>query len=548
MTSDDAGVESGSHRVGSLGRGAAMISLATAASRITGFLRVMAVAAAMGTTFLANTYQTANTAPNLVFELVAAGVLTSVFVPTFVDYLIRGRREEGWEAANAMASVALVALTGMAIVVALLAPLLMRLFFIGIEDTTLRGESVALGSSFLRLFAPQIIFYGAGMIMTGALHANRRFAMPAIAPIFNNVIVIGVYVTYMFMRGDSVPGPGEVPAGEMWLLGAGTTAGVVAMTLCLLPGLRELGWKFRFDFDPSHPAVKRAAKLGVWALGYAGGYQAGLIAVLILANRVEGGVAAYQWAYTFFYLPHALFGVPIFSVLFTAMAEHVAKDELSGVSARLRDGVGMLAFILFPVAAALAVLSGPLTTVTLQYGVMTDAGAALVGRVLTAFAIGLPTYSAFLVFTRAFYALGDTRLPALVNAATTAVATALGAIFFFTLPESWSIAGLALGHSVGFLGGCVVLGGFLARRIGTLGGRDLRASVERSFGCASAAAAAMLLMHALLPDDTHFEALFNLIVTFAAGVLAYISLMARLQAAELVSARALIKSLLSRVR
>ena len=148
----------------------------------------------------------------------------------------------------------------------------------------------------------------------------------------------------------------------------------------------------------------------MWALGYAGGYQAGLVIVLILANKVEGGVAAYQWAYTFFYLPHALFGVPIFSVLFTAMAEHVARDELPGVVDRLRDGVGMLAFILFPLAAALAVLSGPLTTMTLQYGVMTEEGAALVGRVLTAFAIGLPTYSAFLVFTRVFYALGETTI------------------------------------------------------------------------------------------------------------------------------------------
>ena len=236
MASDNAGVSGDSGGVRSLGEGAAVISMATALSRITGFVRVMVVAAAMGTTFFANTYQTANTAPNLVFELVAAGVLTSIFVPTFVDYLVKGERDEGWNAANAMTSVALAGLTGIAILVALFAPVIMSLFFIGIEDDTLRSDSVTLGSQFLRLFAPQIIFYGAGMIMTGALHAHRRFAMPAIAPIFNNAIVIGVYVAYMFIRGDTVPGPGEVTTGEIWLLGAGTTMGVVAMTLCLLPG------------------------------------------------------------------------------------------------------------------------------------------------------------------------------------------------------------------------------------------------------------------------------------------------------------------------
>src|ERR687892_2784777 len=125
---------------GSLARGAAIITVATTLSRITGFVRVMVVAAAIGTTFLANTYQTANTAPNVVFELVAAGVLTSVFVPTFVEYLVKGRKDEGWDAANALASVALVALIGLTLVVALAAPLIMWLFTLGVSNETLRDR------------------------------------------------------------------------------------------------------------------------------------------------------------------------------------------------------------------------------------------------------------------------------------------------------------------------------------------------------------------------------------------------------------------------
>src|ERR671932_2231863 len=96
---------------GSLSRGALAVTVATFISRVTGFVRVAVVAAAMGTTFLANTYQTANTAPNVLFELVAAGVLTSVFVPTFVEYIVKDEHREGWEAANALTSVAIVGLT-----------------------------------------------------------------------------------------------------------------------------------------------------------------------------------------------------------------------------------------------------------------------------------------------------------------------------------------------------------------------------------------------------------------------------------------------------
>jgi len=524
----------------SLARGAATTTLATALSRLTGFVRVVVVAGAMGTTFLANTYQTANTAPNVVFELVAAGVLTSVFVPTFVEYLVRGAREEGWQAANALASVALLGLIGLAILLGLTAPLVMRALTLGVEDQRLRADEIALGSTFLRLFAPQIVFYGVGMIMTGALHAHRRFGLPAIAPIFNNAVVIVVYLSYAAMRGGRPPTVEGITAAETWVLGAGTTLGVVAMTVCLIPQLRRLGWRFRVSLDTSHPAVRRGARLGVWALGYAGGYQAGLIVVLMLANRVEGGVAAYQWAYTFFYLPHALFGVPIFNVLFTAMSEHAAKEETQGAVGRLRDGLAMLAFILVPVAAVLLVTAELLAHVTLRYGVMTEEGSDLVGRVLQAFAIGLPSYSAFLVFTRAFYAMGDTKTPAVINAMTVALSSAVGAFLFVVADGGWEVPGLALGHSLGFFVGTVLMARSFARRVGAGGGTRVSSSVVRSLVVGALAAAAMTGVVDLVDAGSKAGALVALALTGAVGALVYIGGMAALKAPEVARIRRLL--------
>jgi putative peptidoglycan lipid II flippase len=524
----------------SLARGAAAITIATAVSRITGFVRVIAVAAAMGTTFLANTYQSANTAPNVVFELVAAGVLTSVFVPTFVEYLVRGEREEGWRAANALASVAIAGLIGLALLLALCAPLVMRVLTLGVEDPALRRDEIELGSSFLRLFAPQVVFYGAGMIMTGALQAHRKFALPAIAPIFNNVVVIAVYITYAVMRSGEPPRVGEVTTGETWLLGAGTTLGVVAMTVCLMPQLTRLGWRFRWRFQPSHPAVRKGARLGVWALSYAGGYQAGLIVVLVLANRVEGGVAAYQWAYTFFYLPYALFAVPIFSVLFTAMSEHAALGERSGLVTRLNEGVRMMAFVLIPTAAGMLVVAGPLARLTLDYGVMTESGSALVARVMAGFVIGLPTYAAFLILTRAYYALGDTKTPALVNAGAVVASSAAGAALFFWLPDRWSVAGLALGHSAGFALGAAVLLRAFASGIGRIGGPEVRRAVLSAGAVAVVAAGLMAGARAVLPDDNHLQAVLNLVVTVLVGMVAYAGGMTVLRSPEMAKVRALV--------
>lgn len=517
----------------SLARGAFGITVATAISRVTGFVRVIVVAGAMGTTFLANVYQTSNTVPNVIFELLAAGVLTSVFVPTFVDYLVKGEREEGWSAANALTSVALVGLIAISLVVAFAAAPIMRLLTLGIADEALREREVALGARFLRLFAPQIVFYGAGMIMTGALHAHRRFAVPAAAPIFNNIVVIAVYITYALMRGDAKPSVGRISDGEVWVLGAGTTLGVVAMTLCLVPQLRNLGWRPRFTWKPDHPAVRKGARLGVWALGYAGGYQAGLIVVMLLANKVQGGVAAYQWAFTFFYLPHALFGVPIFNVLFTAMAEHASRGEQGDFHERLREGLSMLVFLLVPIAAFLVAASQPLARLTLEYGVMTEAGAAKVGRVLEAFAIGLPTYSAFLVFTRAFYALGETKLPTIYNAASVAAASGLGALFFFTFPNSSRVEGLALAHSVGFALGTFLLARAFTVRFGSSGGTRVTAAIIRAVALGAASLAVMTLVEWLLPEATKLGLLLNLAGTATAGAAVYLLGMRLMNSAEL---------------
>ncbi|HYY43828.1 MAG TPA: murein biosynthesis integral membrane protein MurJ [Actinomycetota bacterium] len=524
----------------SLARGAAATTLATAASRVTGFVRTVAVAGAMGTSFLANTYQTANTAPNIVFELVAAGVLTSVFVPTFVEHIVKGRRDEGWEAANALASVALCGLVGLSVLLALGAPLIMQLLTLGVSDQHLRTQEVELGTTFLRLFAPQVIFYGASMIMTGALQAHRKFWLPAFAPVFNNIVVTGVYLGYAALRGGEAPSVAHITEAEILLLGAGTTLGVVAMSISLVPQLARLGWRFRFLFHPRHPAVRRGARLGVWALGYAGGYQAGLIVVLLLANKIQGGVAAYQWAFTFFYLPHALFSIPIFSVLFTAMSEHVAQSDEKGLVWRLSDGLGMLGFILLPVAAFMIVASSSLAALTLNYGVMSQSGAALVGRVIAAFAAGLPMYSTFLVMTRAYYAVGDTRTPALVNMATVALASGCGALLFFVLPPAWAVPGLALGHSLAFSCGAAVLLAAFSRRVRSSVVAGIRARLVRSLLGALVALGVMAAVHELVPGDAKLAVAARLAATAVAGAVVYGGAMKLSRAPELGRVAALL--------
>jgi putative peptidoglycan lipid II flippase len=315
------------------------------------------------------------------------------------------------------------------------------------------------------------------------------------------------------------------------VLGAGTTLGVVAMTAVLAPQLYSLGWRPRWRWEPRNPAVAKAARLGVWALGYAGGYQAGLIVVLLLANRIEGGVAAYQWAYTFFYVPHAILGVAIFNVLFPTLSEQFARGDDMRFARRLTDAAEMLAFVLLPVAVLLVVSGDAIAHSVLSFGAMTSAGAALVGRTLAAFGLGLPAYSGFLALSRAFYARGDARTPALINALAIVVSASSGAVLFTVLGDAWSVPGLAAGHSLGFAVAAVLGASLLRRRL------PLKAwitpSVKRSAGVAAAAGAAMVAARVLVPVSPGLDALFSLGATGLTGVLVYALAMRTLGAREL---------------
>jgi putative peptidoglycan lipid II flippase len=225
------------------------------------------------------------------------------------------------------------------------------------------------------------------------------------------------------------------------------------------------------------------------------------------------------------------------------MSEHVAKGEEGGLVERLRDGLAMLSFLLVPTAVIMLAAAHPITRLTLEYGVMTGTGSSLVARVLASFAVGLPLYSGFLVYTRAYYALGDTKTPALVNAVTVAIASLFGAALFATLPREWAVPGLALGHSIGFGVGAVVLGRLFHGRIGSRFGAQPTAAVLRALVAALGALLVMLIARNLVPDESRVENIGNTVLTVGLGAGAYLGAMFWFKSPELQRIRRLFAAL-----
>ena len=323
-----------------LGRAAATISGLTAAARVTGFVRVLVATAVLGTTFLGNTYQAANGVPNVVFELFAAGALHAVLVPTLVAAYDTGGREETERLAGGVLGMVLAGLAAVTVVAMVASPFVMRLLSAGIDDPVVRDAQITLGTVLLLVFLPQVVLYGVGLVATGSLHADSRFSAPAAAPMANNLVVIGAYLLFWWMRrGDGAwPGDPLTPL-EVAVLAGGTTLGVVALTAVPVAALARQGFRLRPRWTPSDPQVRRLGRHGGWATGQVVAVQGLLVVVLVLANAVAGGVVAFQFGTTFFLLPVALIAIPVTTAVFPALSRQ-RRDASFAARPQPRHGGG----------------------------------------------------------------------------------------------------------------------------------------------------------------------------------------------------------------
>lgn len=500
------------------------ISLTTLLSRLTGFARILVVSAVFGTSFLGATYQTTNNVPNLIFELVAAGALSSVLVPTLVDHLRRDDREGAERIAGGVLGCALVLMGLLTAVGVLLAEPVARLIFWADDDPASRSDKVELGTFFLRVFLPQTLFYVVAMVMTAVLQAHRRFVVPAAAPIWNNVVVIAVYVTFAVAYAGQV-GAGEVSDSGAWLLGVGTTLGVAALALPQIPFVRSLGFRVRPRLAWRDPGVRRIARLGVWAIGWLGFNSLILQVMVSIANRGDD-VVPLQVAWAFFLLPYSLFAMALSTAAFPALSRRHAEGDTDGFVTESGRVLSDVLFWLIPSAVVFLALAGPIAVV-FRFGSMTEEGAESVALYLRTFAVAVPVYGAFLALTRIAYARNDTRTPTLGNGVGVGLGVAAMLAALVTLEGGAARAALGLGTALAYLVACLIVA---SRHLEAAQVRRVLRNLARISAAGLASGAAMLggsLAVAAVTSPSRAAAVAQLAVALVLGGATYL-LLARL--------------------
>ncbi len=517
LTRPDSALAGEPPRTERIGRAAMTITAWNLVSRATGFVRVVATGAALGILSLGDTYQSANFVSNILFELLAGGLLFSVLVPTFVAMLDSGRRADATALAAALLGRALAVLAVIAALGALAGPWVMRALTAGGDDPAIRAEQVRVGSFLLWFFMPQLLLYASGAVASALLQADRRFTAAAVAPVFNNVVVTATMVAFALVHEPA--GDLSLTLGEKVLLGGGTLAGTVALVAApfVAAGRAGLGFTPRWSAEVG-PEVGALARKGLWGAGHVGLNQALVAATIIFAGRVQGGVIAYQIAFTFFLLPHAVLAHPIFTALFPRLAAHAGAKAMGEFADDVGFGVRAMALLLAPAAALLAVVALPALSVV-RVGALDAEGARLVASVLAAYSLGLLGYSAFFLLTRACYALGDVRTPTIVNLWVTVGAVAGMAVASSLVDGDRQVVVLGLVHGVAVSAGSMAL--FV--RVRRAAGRPvpvIDAFLRAGAGAALAATGAAVVVHAL-GTVTRSRAAAGLVLGGVVGVALY---------------------------
>ena len=441
-----------------LGRNARTMAIGTVASRVTGFLRTAMLVAVLGVGGARQAFEVSNTMPNSLYDLLLGGVLTSTLVPVLVAARAKNQDDDYAQRLLTLVIAALTTLTALAMVAA---PWLVRLY-----STSADPSQLDLAVAWARFFLPQILFYGITATVSAILNTRGRFGAPVWAPVLNNVVVMATLALFALAPGPRAASAASLSISQLWILGLGTTLGVVAMTGALLPSLRASGFRWRIRLDFRGMGLRRLSRLAAWTFVYVVATQLAYLVLTRLATAVDQ-LPLYATAYIVWQLPYAVVGFSVITALLPRMSRHAVDGRLDLMRQDLDRGLRLSAVFLIPAALGMVVLGQPVAEALFARGQTTYAQADQIGIVLAVLAVGVLPFSIYQLQSRAFYARGDTKTPALVQVVVSTATVLFDIAASAVLPASVRIYGLAAGLVVANCVGAAVTANLLRRQLGS---------------------------------------------------------------------------------
>jgi putative peptidoglycan lipid II flippase len=520
----------------------AVMASGTVVSRMSGYVRNLLLAAAIGNELHADLFNIGNTIPNMLYILLAGGVFNAVLVPQ----LVRAQKTDpdgGAAYTDRVITLAMLFLGIVTVLLVLAAPLVMRLYLNGSYDCPGLSAQRDSAIAFARYCLPQVFFYGMFVLVGQILNARGRFGPMMWAPIANNVISVGVLVVYLVWFGPLSPHHGRAAytSTQELVLGAGATLGITVQVLILIPFLRKAGVHFRPRYDFRRTGLGHTLRLGIWTVLFVVVNQ---IAYTVVVRLASGGTAhgvcghtspspdatgytVYAAAFLFVMVPHAIITVSLATAILPRLSAKAADGDLAGLAGTLADTLRTALAVVVPFALALPLLAYDASKVLFGYGATATTFDHYVPSMIL-FGPGVVFFTVHYLMLRGFYALEQNRTVFYIQCAIAATNVAVAvALVSGATPRQTSPA-LVVAYVASYVLGSALSYLILRARLGGLETGELIRFLLRLLIAAAASTAAAWAVGLLLPghgdDVSHVVAGLRLVVLAAVDLAVFLVL------------------------
>jgi putative peptidoglycan lipid II flippase len=476
-----------------LARSAGVLGLATLASRVLGLIRDQVLAYYFGAGDAMDAFRVAFRVPNLLRDLFAEGAMSAAFVPTFTGYLARDGRDRAWRLANSVLNSLLLTTVACVAIGYALAPALVRLFA---ADFGAVAGKLELTILLARIVLPFLTMVAVAAVLMGMLNALGHFFVPALSPATFNLASIVLVIAL-------VPASSTLGVQPIVIVALATVVGGVAQVVIQWPPLVSEGFRYKPSLDVADAGLRRVLLLmGPGTVGLAATQINVFVNTVLATGQGTGAVSWLDYAFRLMYLPIGLFGVSVATASTPAIARLVATGQMGQIRATLAHAISLMMLLNVPSTVGLIVLADPIVRVIFEHGSFSATDTAATASALRFYALGLLGYSVVRIVSPAFYALGRSRTPVMISAASVVANVALN----LALVGLMGYRGLALGTSLTALLNAALQILLIRREIGGVDGRTIAASFGRVSLAAAvmgvAAAAAEWLLRQWLPGES----------------------------------------------
>ncbi|MFC5731248.1 MULTISPECIES: murein biosynthesis integral membrane protein MurJ [Nocardioides] len=492
----------------------AVMAAGTVVSRFSGFIRSTLLAAALGISLHADLFTVANTVPNMLYILLVGGVFNAVLVPQ----LIRSMKNDADGGAAYLDRVVTLAVCFLALVTVLLvvaAPWVMQVVLSSEFDDPALAEQRQSAIDFARFCLPQVFFYGMFVLVGQILNARGRFGPMMWAPIANNVISVGVLVAYLLTFGPATDAEefGPFTPGQEALLGIGSTVGIAAQLLILVPYLRAAGVRYRPRFDFRGVGLGHTMRLAIWTVLFVIVNQVAYVVVVRIASGGTAsagdgtGITIYSSAMLAVMVPHSIITVSLATAILPRLSASAAANDLRGLAHTLGSTIRTALAVVVPFAALLPVIALPLAQVLWGHGATADVYQRF-EPTMALFGVGVVVFTVHYLVLRGFYALELNRTVFFVQCAIAGVNITLATVLAAQVEPNDISPMLVVAYSGAYAVGATISATLLARRLraaGATGGARTWAGFVLRLVVAAAVGWAMASFLDLVVTDTIAE-------------------------------------------